>query len=200
MMKNLWFISILAFFFTSCNRFICTGQHSEDVTGLSGLFDSVSVRKFQASIIYNKSEISGILILKKTNDSIMAGSFINEFGIKGFDFIISPEGTILSNIFRKLDKWYIRRTLGNDLHFLFLRPELLTKCTIDNKPVYAKKINSSLSYVYYKSENKTGSAEMYKWKKRSATLEQYYYLNHGFILKMRHVKGSMSYEFEELKN
>jgi hypothetical protein len=204
MMRNLWFISILVLSFSSCNKFLCTQSHTENIAGkksISGFFDSTNVLKFHSSINFKTSEISGIMVFKKINDSLSAGSFINEFGIKGFDFTLSPKETKFSYLFKKLDKWYIRRTLGIDLHFLFLRPELQNICSIDNKMVYVKNINGSLFYVYYPVyEEKTGRADMYKGAKRFAILEQSYNKKDGFLLKMRHVKGSIRYEFGELKN
>jgi len=204
MMRNLWFISILVLFFSSCNKFICTQSHTENIAGkkaISGLFDSANVLKFHASINFRTSEISGILVFKKINDSLSAGSFINEFGIKGFDFTLSSKETKFSYLFKKLDKWHIRRRLGSDLHFLFLRPELQNTCFIDNKKVFVKNINHSLFYVYYPvNEEETGKADMYKGAKKFAILEQSYNKRDGFVLKMKHIRGSMRYEFGELKN
>jgi hypothetical protein len=204
MMRNLWFISILVLFFSSCNKFICTNSHTENIAGkeaVSGLFDSTNVIKFHATINFKTSEMSGILVFKKINDSLSAGSFINEFGVKGFDFTISSKETKFSYLFKKLDKWYIRRSLGTDLHFLFLRPELQKSCSIDDKQVFVRNIKRFLFYVYYPvNVEKSCIADMYKGAKRLAIMEQSYNKRDGFLIKMRHTKGSKRYEFTELKN
>ena len=203
MMRNLWFISVLVLIFSSCNHFICINSHTENIAGkmaMSGLFDSINVRKFQARIDFKSIEMSGILIFKKINDSISAGSFINEFGIKGFDFTQTKKGTRFSYLIKKLDKWYIRKTLANDLHFLFLRPELQTSCSLDDKSVFVTTINRSLHYVYYfVNGQRIETADMYKGKHKIATLEQKLTEGNGFILRMGHTDGSMKYEFYELK-
>lgn len=48
------------------------------------------------------------------------GSAINEFGIKGFDFILDKQkGKVkLRNVVKFLDKWYIKRVLRADLALL----------------------------------------------------------------------------------
>ena len=63
-----------------------------------------------------KATLSGILVTRESGDSIL-GSIINEFGISALDFIYDTRrGKIkLTHTVGFLDKWYIKRTLGNDL-------------------------------------------------------------------------------------
>jgi hypothetical protein len=201
MMRDLWFISAIVLIFSSCNHSICRNSHTDIVAGgmgMPGLFDSLNVRKFQTRITIKTSEISGILIIKKINDSISAGSFINEFGIKGFDFTQNMKGTRISYLIKKLDKWDIRKALENDLHFLFLRPELHTTCTINDKPVFVENISRSVTYVYNVQDQSIERADMYNRANKVASFELNNNVKDGLMIRMEHTDGSMKYEFYEL--
>ena len=56
-------------------------------------------------------------ILKKSDNS-WRGTLMNEFGVKAFDFIVTPKKCELLHTISMLNKWYIRRTIAADLHFL----------------------------------------------------------------------------------
>ncbi len=43
---------------------------------------------------------------------------MNEFGFKAFDFWTTNSRCELQDVQSMLDKWYIRRTIASDLHFL----------------------------------------------------------------------------------
>ncbi len=203
-MKNLLFISFLALVLSSCSKFICVGPNIDyNRMGKSDiiLFSSTNVRKFQTTIKLRKSEMTGIMVVKKMSDSLIAGSFINEFGIKGFDFTIMPDRVEFSYLFKKLDKWYIRRSLGNDLHFLFLRPELKICCTVDAKPALVKSIRHTLTFVYFISGKEHElNAEMFRRNHKFAVMEQSDRNGEMILLKMQHINGSISYELTEMKN
>jgi len=64
------------------------------------------------------NSITGLCILKKTEDE-WRGSLINEMGAKAFDFKITDEQCVLLNVISLMDKWYIKKTVAADLHFLF---------------------------------------------------------------------------------
>jgi hypothetical protein len=204
MMKNLLFISILALVLSSCSKFFCIGtdiDYNQIENKGAALFKSNDVIKFRTSIKLRNSEMTGIMVVKKMSDSITAGSFINEFGIKGFDFRITPERVEFSYLFKKLDKWYIRSSLGNDLHFLFLRPELKNYCTVDGKPALVKRISHSLTFVYFLSGGEPKlNAEILKRNHKFAVLEQSKSNDELILVKMQHVDGSISYELSEMKN
>ena len=74
--------------------------------------------RYTTEIGINDAAITGILILKR-QDGNLAGTLMNEFGIKAFDFTRKKEGKIkLLNVIDMMDKWYIRYTLKRDLRFL----------------------------------------------------------------------------------
>jgi hypothetical protein len=203
-MRILWFISAFFIILTSCNNFICRKAQPLDTLNqkvISGYFDTLNVRKFKTRINFKTTEMTGILIIKKLNDNIMAGSFINEFGIKGFDFTINANHARLGYIFTKLNKWYIRRTLETDLHFMFSKPELNATCSINDTSVYVATIKPSLHYVYYFGKS-TGNerVDMYKGAHKISSMYKYNDEFPGVLLKMAHTNGSLRYELSEIKN
>lgn len=203
-MRILWFVSAFVFILTSCNNFICRKIQTENTANqkdISAFFDTAHVRKFKTRINFKTTELSGILIYKKMNDSVSAGSFINEFGIKGFDFTVSESRARLGYVFRILDKWYIRRTLETDLHFIFSKPKLLTTCSINDTSAYVANISRSLHYAYYFVKNKdVERAAMYKRTRKISNLLQYHNALSGLEFKMEHTDGSLSYELSEIEN
>lgn len=64
-----------------------------------------------------KNELSGLCILRKNGDT-WRGTLMNEFGFKAFDFQTTNSRCELQDVQSMLDKWYIRRTIASDLHFL----------------------------------------------------------------------------------
>jgi hypothetical protein len=202
-MKTLWFVSVFAFTFSSCNNFVCNytqTQINSDLKAISGVLDSLDVIKFKTRISFRKTELSGILIFKKLNDSTSAGSFINEFGLKGFDFSVNEKRASVGYIFSYLNKSYIRRTLETDLHFMLSKPKLLTTCLLNNNPVSVASVSSSVHYVYYVTENRyLERADLYKRARKISSLQQSCNELTGIVLKMEHKNGSLSYELSELR-
>lgn len=62
--------------------------------------------------------LTGLCILKKSGDE-WRGTLINEMGAKAFDFIITDDKCELLHVISLMDKWYIKKTVATDLHFLF---------------------------------------------------------------------------------
>lgn len=202
MMKALRFISSLFLVLTSCSNFICKNPQTENTSYigiLTSFIDTANVIKFKSRISYKTSEISGILILKKINETTLAGGLINEFGLKGFDFIITENKAKLGYVFKNLDKWFIRRKLETDLHFLFSKPGIHTICTLNDTSVYITTISPSLHYVYYTTnDNKLERADMYKGANKIASLKQYVNDLAEVVLEMKYTDGSLNYTFCEI--
>lgn len=201
-MKSFWYISSLFFIFSSCSSYFCNKtQGYVNQKPVTGLFDSLNVRKFKAKINYKTTDITGILICKKINDSIIAGSLFNEFGIKGFDFTIHGKSARLNNVFKNIDKWYIRKILERDLHFMFSDPEPRNSCMMNDTLVYVANFKRSLNYVYYLSgDNRLIRADMCKGKDKIASMKLSGSDQDGIQLKTWHTDGSLRYEFSEMKN
>ena len=76
------------------------------------------VTRLKSEINFNQAQLSGITIVKQKGDTVV-GAFINEFGIKGFEFEACKGKCKITNLMSKLNKWYIRQTIENDLAFIF---------------------------------------------------------------------------------
>ena len=74
--------------------------------------------KFKTLISFQDAQLSGILVAK-SQLHVIHGAFVNEFGIKGFEFTVICNTASVKNLMKPLDKWYIRRTLSDDLAFIF---------------------------------------------------------------------------------
>ena len=64
------------------------------------------------------NDLTGICVVKRVGDE-WRGSLVNEFGSKAFDFVTTARRGMLLHVFPMMDRWYIRRTIAADLHFLF---------------------------------------------------------------------------------
>jgi len=82
------------------------------------LRDNENINRYQVAIQAKGNHITGICMLKRSDEG-WRGTLINEFGVKAFDFIVTPQKCELLNTISLLNKWYIRRTIADDLHFLF---------------------------------------------------------------------------------
>ena len=202
MMKNLWFVSSFILVLISCNSFICKNiqtNNGANKNAAVSFSDTLAVRRYKAKINYKTTEITGILLCKKINNSTLAGVFVNEFGIKGFDFTLTENGVKMGYVFKNLDKWYIRKTLETDLHFLFSMQKLGSMCTINDSVVYVVPVNRNLRYAYHLA-NKMGMVrvDMYKGGRIIETTKQYINELSENVLTMRHTNGMLSYEFCEI--
>ena len=63
-------------------------------------------------------DLTGICVAKRVGDE-WRGSLVNEVGAKAFDFVTTARRGTLLHVFPMMDRWYIRRTVAADLHFLF---------------------------------------------------------------------------------
>ena len=202
MMKNLWFVSSFILVLISCNPFICKNiqtNNGANINAAVSFSDTLAARRYKAKINYKTTEITGILICKKINNSTLAGVFINEFGIKGFDFTLTETGAKMGYVFKNLDKWYIRKTLERDLHFMFSMPKVGSICTINDTAVYVVPVNRNLRYVYHlTNEKKMARIEMWKGGRIIATKMQYTNELSKNVLNMRHTDGVLSYKFCEI--
>lgn len=109
--------------------------------------------KLKTEINFQKAQLSGITVLKVHCDTIL-GAFISEFGLKGFEFIIYNNHCKVFNIMSKLNKWYIRNTLENDLLVAFNSYQT-NKPTIINKKKYTvETVNNKIITISNTHKNK----------------------------------------------
>ena len=198
-MKNSLFISIFVLVLSSCSPFPYSRVLKKSTAVLPNRFASMKAKRFKAKITYKNFEITGILICKQINDSTLAGGLMNEFGIKGFDFTITNQRAKMSYLIKNLDKWYIRRKLEQDLHFMFAHPKPLGVCAIRDTLVNVATVSKRLHYVYYGSDqSKLDRADLYDGSKVVAHLRQFVNESSENVLKMQYVDGSLAYEFCEM--
>lgn len=97
----------------------CQKHCQKTANDTCGFLPNGKVVKYNIVIQRENTDITGICIIKRTNDSIM-GTVMNEFGIKAFDFIMSTRNQEieLDDVMAMLDKWYIKKVLRDDLKFI----------------------------------------------------------------------------------
>ena len=61
--------------------------------------------------------LTGICVVSQ-GEAGLAGTVVNEFGIKAFDFTVRNGRMKLLNMAQPINRWYIRRTLRSDLRCL----------------------------------------------------------------------------------
>lgn len=76
-------------------------------------------KEYTCVIQLRNNTLTGICVIKKEQEKYI-GTFVNEFGIKGFDFMydVNKNRISLFNVIKFLNKWYIKRTLKKDLKFM----------------------------------------------------------------------------------
>lgn len=106
---------------------VCLCVSAQSIAAPDGLFlfNTGEKAEYTFSLQYKQYRFTGLCIMKK-NDGGIAGSIINEFGIKAFDFVYesSTKRIQILNVIGFMDKWYIKRTLKKDWKYLFAYPDV----------------------------------------------------------------------------
>lgn len=63
-------------------------------------------------------ELTALCMMESSADGRVAGTIVNEFGVKAFDFTYDKGKAKVLNVMGPLNKWYIRRVLRHDFAFL----------------------------------------------------------------------------------
>jgi hypothetical protein len=116
---TIFFVSISLIFYGCSPRIPANLEVSRQTVKISTfqIKDSETLR-LKTTIIAGNSQLSGITIVKQKADTTF-GVFINEFGLKGFEFKVVGSSCELLRMLKKMDKWYIRKTISNDLAYIF---------------------------------------------------------------------------------
>lgn len=125
--------------------------------------DSLSF-KYRTLIQIDTVQLSGIILLKCFHDTIR-GVFMNEFGLNAFNFFVTKNSAHISTNLDALNKWYIRKTLSHDLHFLLLPLYSYS----NNQLVTTQK--TKFGIYYYRKENQWITAQKAKHNKTKATMK-----------------------------
>lgn len=116
MTRYLTFISLILLL-SSCSPKLATISSIKE----SGTESNAPVYEpfvFRSVIQFGNNAVTGLMIIKKRADDSVCGSFTNEFGVKGFDFIYSDNKVNLVYVMPILDRYLIRKTLKEDIGLL----------------------------------------------------------------------------------
>ena len=145
-MKYLLFVSIVLFLAAGCSpKTLPTSSHKPDNQFWQPqLRDSIQKNTYRIVFSTEKMSISGIWIVKYMDNS-WRGTMVNEFGMKMFDFICTPCACELKNVVAMMDKWYIKKTIAEDL--LFILEIDHPKCNMNRNSIMN---NDTLTITYKK--------------------------------------------------
>ncbi len=96
-------------------------------------FNDNETSRYTVAITFKKASFSGICVVKRM-DGIIAGSIVNEFGIRAFDFKMNGNRrrVKLLNAMKPLDKCLIRKTIAHDLKRLFRAKSIDEYVSVDD--------------------------------------------------------------------
>lgn len=114
MTRFLAIVSILLAFQISClaNQVALNGAE-DDVE------ETTESYQYNIEIAVRGRLITGICLIEVAHDGNTIGTIVNEFGMKALDFEYKEGRMRLHNIFKPINKWYIKRIIRKDLQFLF---------------------------------------------------------------------------------
>ena len=119
-MRFLRFISYCLFLglLTSCSPKIATVSNIDmQHFWTPQLRDDTQKNDYRITISTDKFNIGGIWVVRQIDNS-WRGIIMNEFGLKMFDFICTAKKCELKNVFAAANKWYIRKTIAEDIQFI----------------------------------------------------------------------------------
>lgn len=133
----------------SPNIEVTASAERTDTTGSSCLFlfsDNETTR-YTVAITYKNASFSGICVVKRM-DGIIAGSIVNEFGIRAFDFKMSGNRrrVKLLNAMKPLDKCLVRKAIARDLKRLFNAATSDEHVSVDGDKIIMRRLNRSYTF------------------------------------------------------
>ena len=149
--------SLLFFLFVSCKTYKLTNVKSisNSETTVENLYFSSNedyVYKCQMDIYNN--HVSGILIIKKIDQTTHRVVITSDFGNKLIDFEISDNDFKLNYVLPDLDKKLVINFLKNDFQRLLKREYQVTESfEDDNSKIYLSKIEDQSFYLFYNKDN-----------------------------------------------
>lgn len=117
-------------------------------------FSTYDDRVYKCQIEVYKNDISGILIVKKLNETTHRVVLTSDFGNKLIDFEISENDFKLNYVLPDLDKKIIINFLKNDFRIL-LKKDFSISETLENKEfnIYTSQENKEKYYLFVDREN-----------------------------------------------
>ena len=110
-------------------------------------FEGEESTRYTVAITFKNASFSGICVAKRM-DGIIAGTIVNEFGIRAFDFKMSENRhrVNLLSVMKPLDKCLIRKTIARDLKRLFNSSTADEYITVDGAKVIMRRPNRSYTF------------------------------------------------------
>lgn len=156
LLQNLVF-SLIFISFISCKSYKLEGakpvlNSKETVENL--YFSSNEDYVYKCQIDIYKNHVSGILILKKINESAHRVVLTSDFGNKLIDFEISDNDFKLNYVLPDLDKKIVINFLKNDFQELLRQKYPVTESfENENQKIYLSKTDKKTYYLFFNKED-----------------------------------------------
>ena len=120
---------------------------ASSVDGYLFPFDEGETVRYTVAITFKNASFSGICVVKRM-DGIFAGSIVNEFGIRAFDFKMSENRrhVKLLTVMKPLDKCLIRKMIARDLKQIFNSSAADEYVIVDGSKVIMRGSNRSYTF------------------------------------------------------
>lgn len=149
--------SLIFLLFVSCKTYKLTdakpvSNFEKTVENL--YFSSKEDYVYKCQMDIYKNHVSGILILKKINETTHRVVLTSDFGNKLIDFEISDNDFKLNYVLPDLDKKIVINFLKNDFQQLLKREYPVTESfENENSKIYLSKVDKKIYYLFFNKEN-----------------------------------------------
>lgn len=143
--------------FSGCKTWRITNAISMDIpaNGVQNTyFVSTSDHVYKAQLDIYNHPLSGILYLKKTNDSTHRFAFTTDFGNKLMDFEITPHTFHVHYILPDMDRKTIKKVLEKDFRLLVQQHFIIEEAWEQKKEhIYKSSNGKEQIYLYFQKNN-----------------------------------------------
>lgn len=149
--------SLILLLFVSCKTYQLTDVkpvENSEKTVENLYFSSHEDYVYKCQIDIYKNHVSGILIIKKLNETTHRVVLTSDFGNKLIDFEISEDNFKLNYVLADLDKKIVINFLKNDFQQLLKQKYPVTE-SFENaqSKIYLSKIDKKQYYLFFNKEN-----------------------------------------------
>lgn len=149
--------SLIFLLFVSCKTYKLTDAKpvsNSEKTVENLYFSSNEDYVYKCQMDIYKNHVSGILIVKKTNETTHRVVLTSDFGNKLIDFEISDNDFKLNYVLQDLDKKIVINFLKNDFQQLLKREYPVTESfENENSKIYLSKVDKKIYYLFFNKEN-----------------------------------------------
>lgn len=149
--------SLIVLSFVSCKTYQLTDVQSipnSEKTVENLYFSSLEDYVYKCQMDIYKNHVSGILIIKKINETTHRVAMTSDFGNKLIDFEISENDFKLNYVLPDLDKKIVINFLKNDFQQLLKQKYPVSESFENgNSNIYLSKIDKKAYYLFFNKEN-----------------------------------------------